>query len=458
MKIKFSRSAAAAGVLALASAGLLATAGTANAALVHTPVGTSPGQLTFTPASGNAGDTPGWATSSACPSGFQSNAALFIVTDNAGIQQVSDPMSPLDGITNPSGFTGSNLFANIDALPGLAGSTATFPNTWEFVVGCQNASLAWTYAQSDFVTFNAAGNWTTSATPPAAAPAPTITVSTSPSGSVASGAAVSLTADFDSTSQATGTGTVQFVYSTDGTTWNNIGSAQTKTAGNDVTLSGVTTLPTGTLQIAAVFTSGDTNAFQSTNTESSPVTLLVLGGSSESLSTDVPNVQGAFTYTLSTSSVDLGVAHKANHGDHSPFTAHANLGQITVSDLRYQSHDGWTLQGKASAFTKGSTTVHDGLGWEPTVVSSDHGGATAGAAVYPVTAANDAADGEVWPAGAGIEAAAHNLATAPADATSLDNSVLDAKLDLAFPYNTPNGHYVATIDITSTPVNGSGAL
>jgi hypothetical protein len=451
MKFKFKRTTAVTGAFALAAAGVLAMAGNAAADVQGSPItAANPGHLFFTTGGsqvtagngGNSSSTATWSTDEACPSSA-TTARLQWTTDDQGTIFATSNSVTLN-ITAAGGFTGDAI--PLGGFPDSQGEPDS--TTYQFLVTCYSGANDVSDLADSYLTYDATGNWTYSPTAPHGAPAAAFTV-TSSVGSIAAAAgnSVNLTAAFTANEDATGT--VQFEYSSDGTTWHNIGTPQTKAAGSDVTLNNVSVdpadadaLPSGTLQLAARFVTGGANAatYTSSNDEALPATLIVLGGNSLVITGIVPSSQGHFIYTLPTANPAPATLSKAG-GDntHDDFTGTTDLGDVTVLDQRFQTPLGWTVTGQSSAFVNGTNTVHNGLGWVPTVVSGTTG-ATAGLAVTAPTP--------------GLEAAAHTLGTA-AVGSGLDTTVLDAALNFSFPYTTVPGTYTATLNFDSTPTNGS---
>ncbi|MBO0730644.1 MAG: hypothetical protein J2P57_15415, partial [Acidimicrobiaceae bacterium] len=152
--------------LAIAATGLgLAAPGVASAA-----TGLQPGALVLSPASGTPVATPAWTTTTACPSTESAAGAGIAVFDLSGnfIENVTGEVAP-SAVTTPgfgSASPGDGAFASdmgqIAAIGGLDSSTV------EFVVACVNSldPVDFLPEMSTFVTFDAQGNWTSSATPP----------------------------------------------------------------------------------------------------------------------------------------------------------------------------------------------------------------------------------------------------------------------------------------------------
>lgn len=135
---------------------------------------------------------------------------------------------------------------------------------------------------------------------------------------------------------------------------------------------------------------------------------------------------GAFSWSIAAGNAALGTATQNAGGG---FKATGTLPTITVSDTRAGS-TGWTINGKASAFTAGANTFSGAsLGWAPSA-SNPTGTITAGGTVT----ANDPGLGQV-----------RTLASTVA----AGGAVLDAGLTLLAPAGTPAGSYKSTLTITA---------
>lgn len=142
--------------------------------------------------------------------------------------------------------------------------------------------------------------------------------------------------------------------------------------------------------------------------------------------TEVTPEPGKFSWSIAPGNAALGTATQNAGGG---FKATGTLPTITVSDTRADS-TGWTINGKASAFTAGANTFNGAsLGWTPSA-SQPTGTITTGGTV----AANDPGLGQV-----------RTLASTKA----AGGAVLDAGLTLLAPAGTPAGSYKSTLTITA---------
>jgi hypothetical protein len=411
------------GVRRLARAAVLVAAATVTvggmvlgAGAAHAAVGTEPGDVTLSPASGATSGTPTWATSVACPTGFQGSAILRIVEASGSTQSISgavaSPTAPFGGT-----LLGSvSEISEVDNVP--AGTTA------EMVVFCfSGGSLTGTSSpeMDEWITISADGSsYTTSNTPPSAT-ATTTTLTASPNPAT-TGATVTLTAN---TSAADGTnpaGSVQFEAGGSA-----IGSAVAVSA-TGVATTTTTFAAAGTEALSAVFTPTSSSYATSTGTYSETVSVATTSTTgSEPLAVTVP-ATGSFTLTVATGTVNLAV---------SGATATGALNPITVTDTR-NTLPGWSVSGQTSDFT-GSGSAAGGdisgnqLGWVPTDTSIATG-ATLG--------------GTVTPASPGLGSTAAVLAPA-APGGGAGTSALGANLTLDIPTSAIAGPYAATLTVTA---------
>ena len=117
----------AAAVVGIAGLLLGAGAGAAEAAM-----GTSPGTVDLNPTTGPVNSTPTWATTVACPSGFQGSAIFREVhSDGVSTNSIS---SVVNGTASPFGGTLVTSIANIKAAGGIANG-----GTQELFVICYSA-------------------------------------------------------------------------------------------------------------------------------------------------------------------------------------------------------------------------------------------------------------------------------------------------------------------------------
>ncbi|HSR85015.1 MAG TPA: Ig-like domain-containing protein [Streptosporangiaceae bacterium] len=158
---------------------------------------------------------------------------------------------------------------------------------------------------------------------------------------------------------------------------------------------------------------------------------------SEPISVMVPR-SGGFTVTIDPGPVQLTPSGSIATG---------KLPDVTVTDTR-NYYPGWSLSGQASRFTysrnhTGKSVPGNQLGWVPTVVGSQHGGAQLGRAVAPGRP--------------GLGSAPATLAFAPAGC-GFGTNILSAKLTLDIPPAVV-GRYSGTVTITyveSQPASTTG--
>jgi hypothetical protein len=389
---------------------------TANAA---TPIGKDPGHLAFSPATGPVTTTPTWSTDTACASAFSTSAKLAVVEDSGSTIAAS---TTIPVVTAP--FNG-NLQASLATIKSAAHMVNG--NTYEFVVMCQNASLAQDPEQSEFMTISADGtSFTTSSTPPApSATATTTTLAANPT-TLTSGAAVSLTATVTAQDTAgnDAAGQVEFF---DGAT--SLGKAAL--SGGNAAMS-VSTLPVGTDSITATFEPTDSTKFATSTSAAVPVTVSAGAGNQETINVNIPQPQTG-SLTLSVSNTPVNLSAPKNIG--TALESTGALSPVTVTDSRTPTMPGWDLSGQVGDFTAGTNTFSGSdLGWTPQVSTQDTAGdVTAGTAVNSGAAP-------------GLKSAS-SLADAAAGKGS-GTTVLGANLDLQVPVNTAAGNYGATLTVT----------
>jgi hypothetical protein len=146
LKSQFGRTAV---VLGLAG-GML---GGFGAAAAQAAVGSEPGDVSLSPASGPTSGTPTWSTTVGCNSGFQGSAVFRIVTASGGTFSISP------GVASVAAPFSGTLQDPISLIQSVAGT----PNggTAELVVYCfSGASLTGTSdpEMSTFLTFSADGS------------------------------------------------------------------------------------------------------------------------------------------------------------------------------------------------------------------------------------------------------------------------------------------------------------
>ncbi|MGI5239213.1 substrate-binding domain-containing protein [Dactylosporangium sp. CA-139066] len=203
------------------------------------------------------------------------------------------------------------------------------------------------------------------------------------------------------------------------------GTAQLSTTG----------LGAGTHLITAAFAPYDTATFLPSTSSAVTVNVGETVVADETLNVGVPNSEGVFTMTVSTTPVQMSTA--ALRADHT-FESTGELGPVTINDERDQSRPGWSVSGQLGDFTDGVHTFSGGyLGWAPTVATQNP--------------AHDVTAGPALPSGTPPGLAAGSvLATAPA-AAGLGTSTLGATIDLKIPSSTQPGLYSATLTITAIP-------
>jgi hypothetical protein len=417
---QFRRPAIMVGVIGVAMIGatLLAPAA-AQANVQNPPLGSQPGNLTLSPASGATSVTPTFASSTACPVGNQLTAGVVVVADDGTKQGVLSAALPSATISSP--FTGTFGFSLADVLS-VAGPAG---ETYEIVVDCRsNAAQPGLYTQSTFVTFSANGlTYTTSPTPPGpGATSTTTTLNVNPTTGI-HGSNVTMSATVSPTAAA---GNVEFFDGTD-------------SLGTAVVASGhaskvVNTLQVGDHAITAKFE--PTNAAAFTTSTSAPTTVTVTASTgdtgSETINVNVPLSEGVFTITVSPGAVQLTDA--VNNGTF--FESTGSLSPVTVSDARQQSKPGWSVSGQVSDFASGAKSfVGNKLGWTPQITSPNN--------------ANDVTAGAPIAAGAtpGLKQGGA-LASALAS-HGFGTTVLGAALDLQIPVDTAAGAYSAVLTVTA---------
>jgi hypothetical protein len=407
--------------LALLFSLAVATAGTAllTAAPAQASVGTQPGNLTLSPASGAASVTPTYASSTACPAPNNvSGTVTAIGHDDVALAFVSQTNN---SVLAP--FNGS-LQANMSTLVLAAGLVPG--DTYEFAVGCSDAQFNTVYVQSTFVTISADGaSYSSSATPPAGATPTATSLVASPS-TAGTGSPIDLTATVSPSAAA---GTVEFF---DGAT----------SLGAPVAVSGgtasktVSTLATGSHSITAHFAPTDANAFDAST--SSPSTVTVTGGSTssgtETINVNIPSPQDAGVFALSVSNTPVSLGTAVQSG--SIFEAIGSLSPVTVSEGRDVSKPGWNVSGQVSDFTQGVSVIDgNSLGWTPAITTPN--------------AAGDVVAGAAIAAGANPGLKQGGTLAGAAAGKGFGTTVLGGGLDLKVPTTTNPGAYSATLTITA---------
>jgi hypothetical protein len=124
-----------------------------GAAAAQAAVGSDPGHVSLSPASGPTSGTPTWATDEACHTGFQGSAVFRIVEPSGGTFSISGGVA---SVTAPFSGTLQDPISVIQQVAGVPnGGTA------ELVVYCfSGASLTGTSdpEMSTFITFSADGS------------------------------------------------------------------------------------------------------------------------------------------------------------------------------------------------------------------------------------------------------------------------------------------------------------
>lgn len=362
------------GVVGLATATGLLTAGVALAG-----VGAQPGDLELLVSgsvvtSVSLSTTPTWATTTACPSGYQGSAAITEYTAPGEVE--GSLISSVAGtVTSPftgelDGSVGSLLAASPIDISGSA------PGTAEWVVGCYTgagATGSFVNEQSIFLSVaSGATSATISATGPVVTPT-TTTLTASPS-PASTGATVTLTA----TETPATTGNVQFeVGGTD------IGGPVAVNSSGVATTTD-TFASAGTENLSAVFTPSGTAYGPSTGTYSLLVQQagsVAATGSPVTVSFTIPP-SGTLAVSVTPSTVTLTLNSAGTQ-------ATGALGNVTVTDSR-NSYPGWSVSGQESAFTGSGTATGfsiagDQLGWTPAAVGTLGTGVTLGPAIAPGT-------------------------------------------------------------------------
>ncbi len=427
---RLKRSAALAGIVGASVTAALLVPGMAQAA---GGVGSEPGNLAFTPASGPTSTKPTWATTDGCPTGFQSSAVLRIVEDGGATSNFSVALNAaqFDLSKSFSGTTQGTFAQAVTAFHLVTG------NTYEFFVACFDAPATDGNAvdvQSTFWTLNADGTYSTSATPPAGG------------GQTAVGTTTSLvadptTADTSTAVQLTATvaaqdtagndaaGSVEFF---DGAT-----SLGTEPVSEGSASMSVSTLPVGADSITARFEPTDATAFAASTSDPVTVTVSQAGGGTtppqggtggERINV---NVVAGGDLTLTVDNTPVSMTDAKNNG--TVLDSTGSLSPVTVSDGRTPLA-GWDVTGSVSDFTSGTNNIDaNALGWTPKITTANAGqDVTAGAAVT----ANSPGLGTAADLASAV--AGHGAGT----------TVLGAGLDLQAPIATQPGDYSATLTVT----------
>lgn len=425
------RSAALAGIVgASVTAALLVPA----AAQAATPIGTEPGNLSFSPASGPSSTKPTWATTDGCPTGFTTSAVLRVVKDDGTTASFSTVQnSALVDLTQPFSGTTQGTIAQGETTFKMVGG-----HTYEFVMFCFNGPGATgddETVQSTFLTLSADGtSYTTSATPPTGtgAVATSTTLVADPTTANA-GDSVALTATVAAQDAAgdDAAGQVEFF---DGGT-----SLGTEPVSQGTASMALTTLAAGDHSVTAKFEPTDATAFAGSTSSAVTVTVNAggtttppaQGGSgSETINVNVPQVSGDLTLSVDNTPVQLSQATN----DGTALDSTGSLSPITVGDARIPLA-GWDLTGSVTNFAGGGNSIPAAdLGWSPKITTAN--------------AAGDVTTGaDVAPSSPGLGATPAELASADAGKGG-GTTVLGADLDLRAPVDTPAGDYSATLTVT----------
>jgi hypothetical protein len=184
------------GAISMIAGTALITAGSALAG-----VGSEPGHLSFSPASGATTLTPTWSTSDACPAGYQGSAQMAIF--NVSSTLLSSISNVAYNVNRP--FSGE-LDGNMRAI--LKFAHVTNGGSLEFTVGCysqEGGTGKFTWMQSSLVTLSSdgksystsapSGQWAVSASNQAKGPLAGPNAGAQGHGSAANAASASTTAD-----------------------------------------------------------------------------------------------------------------------------------------------------------------------------------------------------------------------------------------------------------------------
>jgi hypothetical protein len=411
-------------------------------AVANAGVGSGPGQLSFSPASGSLSATNvTWSTSTACPSGFLFATLEIIASDNGpgnpdttiiGAQTLSGTQP----ISNASLIAGTSI-AQIEQIglfgPSTSGEAAVMCSTGPGGTGTTQ------FVQSEFFNFQADGTtYTTSATPQfgGAAATPTVTLTATPN-PVQVGNTVTLTATVTSSGTPVTTGAVQF--ESGGTA---IGTPVALSASGVATTT-TTFTSAATDSLTAVFQSSNTAQFTNatSNTVSENVTTSAPNTASELITVSVAP-SGSFSFT--------GTTNATAALTESGLTATGTLVPVQVSDTRtglapnpsvpslvngFNGFPGWSVVGQATDFTNPNSQPAGDIpaanfNWTPTSAAS-----------------GDFTLGGASTTGLGAAQTLANAATGHGDGTFN----LGANLSLAIPASAPAGGYTSTLTMTANP-------
>jgi hypothetical protein len=406
------------GVAGATVGSLVLGAGVANAW-----VGTDPGEVALTPASGPTSGTPTWETTAGCASGYQGSAVLKVVETQASGSTAADTASISTADNGTAAAFGGSLQASLSTIMSIYGLSGG--STYELVVICYSAQSE-TGNQSpemdEWITFSADGSsYTTSATAPSqpSNPATSTTLTASPATATA-GSPETLTATVTDADGSTPAGSVAFM--------NGASTLGTSNVTNGVATFQTTFASAGTESLSAVYTPTSSSYNSSTGTLSLTVSAAPPNSGTEPIAVTVP-ASGTFTLTVAAGTVNLAV---------SGATATGALNPITVSDTR-NTYPGWSVTGQVANFVGSGTAASgnipgDQLGWVPTDTSLATG-AVLGATVTP---------GSSSP---GLGDTAEVLASAVPGGGN-GTSALGANLTLDIPATAPAGPYTSSLTVT----------
>jgi hypothetical protein len=405
---------------------IMAGASLLGSAQAHalTLLGTAPGAVSLTRASGSMSTKPTFATTEACPAGFQGSGTLFLNDPGGGgLDQLA---STDDSVTGAFSGAFSNPLSLARAVfPDIAGTTS------ELVVKCTSGASGLggsEYVMDTFLTVSAGGGtYSTSGSQPSGPTAATTTTLTASPSPAVVGQNITLTATVAPTAAGSGTpaGAVRF----------EVGGTAIETAVSLV--NGVATTTTmfsaaGEESLSAAYTPSGSTSTGSTGTLSLTVQAAQAGNGAIPIAVAIP-ATGSFTLTVQTAgTVNLAVSGAHATGPTPP---------IEVSDTR-NTYPGWSLSGQDAAWTgtgtgtaAGSTFSGNQLGWTPTRTALAQG-VTLGPTVTP--------------ASPGIGTAGAVLASVHAGlGNGFGQSTLGASLNLLIPATAPAGPYTSGLTISA---------
>jgi hypothetical protein len=412
--------------LLLGAGTLAAGASLLGTTQAHATLGTQPGGVSLSPASGSTTGTVTY-SSTACPSGYQGSGLLRIVDPATG--GLSNLARVNLSVASP--FTGT-LFADVlkveatQVFPDLAGARA------EIVMYCfsgPSATGSSEPVQDTYVTISADGATYSESSnggsqPPATnGPPSTMELAASPDPAFI-GQVVTLTARV---APSGATGSVQF--SVGGTA---IGSPVPVSDGWAATTTSFTAA--GTDALSAVFTPAG-------NFKGSTANLILTVNAAPPNTGSIPlavSVPATGSFMLTVDAIDTVTLTVSGS------TARAATSPIVVSDTR-NTFPGWSVSGQDTTSTgsgpvAGATISGNQLGWTPTSTSPLPQGVTLG---DPVT-----------PASPGLGTTPAVLALVQAGLyNGYGTATLGANLILAIPTPQAAGRYTSGLSITSVSVS-----